>query len=208
MMIPISWGATKLVIIPPHEDYVIKIPFTGLYKGEQDEDGDYFECQKVKDLDVKNVCDQEIDMYKNFTSDLQNVVLPIVFVGMLDNLPIYIQEKIDTTYEESPDYASERDYYKDNKFPAWYHIALHIMEDLDYFKFHVVFLMKMLRQVGINTTREIVEEVIDEIPDIHASNYGYTKNGKCVIFDIAGYGSEFYWYTDENGDWWQESEVC
>lgn len=201
MSIPIAWGATKLVIIPPHENYVIKIPFTGLYRGDMDEEGVFVNCHKVKDLEVENVCDQEIDMYENFTSDLQKIVLPLEFIGMLDNLPIYIQEKIKTTYEDSEDYASEFKYNKDGRFPAWYMIARYIMEEANYDRFHVIFLMRMMRQVGISITREIVNEVIDEITDIHTSNYGYTKDGRCVIFDIAGYGSEFYWYTDANGDY-------
>lgn len=182
----IRMGMTKLVIIPYKEDYVIKIPFTGFYSCDYDEDG--FEINfKLAGEATANVCEIEEELYEQASDAFQQVLVPNIYVMNIDELSIYIQEKYSVTYGDS-EYRFDTDYVKTIS-PVKNEIINHITNK----RLGKSFIGTLIETFGIAKAAEIIHE-INFIDDLHNNNYGFSKTGQCMIFDYAGYDSSYYDY--------------
>ena len=180
-------GATKLVIIPQKRNYVIKIPFTGTYhceRGEYDEDWNWisYDNPEVKFVSYTNndVCDEEICLYSELSELTQSLVANNKFVFYYGNIPIYIQEKA---------YVATGYIDEDEIFPKYTKSRVEIAKKLKFYyhRYCCGFILRMMDTYGIKNTCNILDEVNENISDLHDENYGYRKDGSCLIFDTAGY---------------------
>lgn len=109
----ICYGASKLVIIPVGTDYVIKIPYTGIL----DEDDFTFDnfTGIIKKDNTWDYCAAELIHYQVAVErKINNFLAEIVFIGFINDYPIYIQEKA-ITYD---DYCMGNDYSRKEKETA------------------------------------------------------------------------------------------
>lgn len=182
----VAVGATKLVIIPEYRNYVIKVPFTGTYAVKRRsengtflpiEDREYYYNGGVSE----DVIEKENRLYDESSSELQQVLKYNSFIGWVDKVPVYVQEKVDLTCEEAEDREIEIDKFND----VDYKIAKYIRGRV-YSSLTTEFLCNLVKHYGIKKTKYMLDEMI-EMNDLHVANCGYDKYGKCAIFDTAGY---------------------
>lgn len=194
-------GVTKLCIIPNKGKYVIKIPYTGSYEYKTEyyddelEDWVLIENPVIKPYRYtsRNICDEEIFLYDEASKDLKEFIAPLEFIGFVGEVPVYIQEKIDYSFSDSPySTVNEDEYFTDEstksrkKFIKKYCFCT----ELD-----TIFVDQMIKKIGFTRAKEVIGEINYDIRDLHRGNYGYINN-ECKLFDIGGYSSD-YWYGDK-----------
>lgn len=189
-------GMTKLVIIPTHRPYVIKIPFSGLYRltnihyninDEVDPINSTF--TKISGVDG-DVCYEENELCENFSADTCSIIAENIYVTSLNDIPIYIQEKIDHTVNLEYDGHAEEKCVDLGALPAEVKIAkyLYYKQYCNLFPLHYLHLL--LKKYGIRRTMYLYEEIEDNINDLHRANYGLSREGMPILIDIGGYDSE------------------
>lgn len=185
-------GMTKLVIRPKKANYVIKIPFTGYYNYNYNEyNNDFEEFYLGHEREHSNCCDQEMALYEDATEQLRNILLPIEFVGMIDGLKIYIQEKYKTDFD-GYEFNMESDAEEKKSTSAQKKICSKISEETKT-ALSDIFVGLLIQEYGIKNTIDMLEEIEDlEIYDLHSGNYGFGRDNRCVIFDYAGYTDDYY----------------
>lgn len=93
--VKVNYGASKCVIIPPDEDYVIKIPFTGSYIEIEENEFIYEDFGGAEEAYGWDYCLAESNRY--YTAEacgFEKYLARTLFIGCTkDNFPIYIQPK-------------------------------------------------------------------------------------------------------------------
>jgi hypothetical protein len=180
-MLTIEAGITKLVIIPEETDYVIKIPFTGVYKYDD------YENPVFKNYCSENVIEEEIDLYDFTISEaLRSITAENIFICMLDDiLPIYIQEKAKNLTSYCNFSSLPISETKQNIVKA---VITKTNTDLN-----IDFVSKLISSFGIKKAYNLITEIDCYYTDLHNQNYGFKKDGSCMIFDYGGYDSN-QWY--------------
>ena len=187
----IFMGATKLVISPHKRPYVIKIPFTGVYHCDRghygtDDTGCYRWIKnenptyKFISHTLYDVCNEEIMLYEERTALTKTVIANNELVLFYGKLPIYIQEKT----KETSGWLDDKEV-----FPLYSKAKVEIARRIRtrHTRYCVGFVLRLLDFYGINNTKTILEEIDNNIYDLHDENYGYRRNGSPVFFDIGGY---------------------
>ena len=156
----VEHGATRCCIIPddPESNFVFKFDLSNL---------------------ENNYCGRESYIYKEAKNwKLDTIFVKTYFFDNLYNTPIYIQEKVEVktinntryTTQELKDISKKSSKY--NKYfkcsPVW-------LKDFEiiYGKDTLDSFLRFCNTFGIN--------------DLHDANIGYTKEGKPIVFDYAGY---------------------
>ena len=182
-------GATKCVIIPIKEDFVIKIPFDGENR-EIDEYHDWEEFYQFTGGGAEgwDYCDQECAYYEDIIkgSGFEKFFLPNSVLGF--NWPVYTQQKAEVcneayreTSKKSKEMVKEIKKTMRRCFPnTWLELCL---ENLNY---------------DVNKFKDFICFLDDNFSDLHSNNIGYLDN-QAVIIDYAGY------YEQE--DMWDGSSV-
>lgn len=186
-------GATKLIIIPKNKDYVIKIPFTGLYTFETDDNVEDNEKDIISvNYNQMDICEREIDIYKKASGLLKKIIAPNIYVGTYKNIPIYIQKKIKKNFVDSYfGHLYEDDYFSRYSSFNRKKIIEKISEDSDYY-LNRVYVDLIMKTYGIKNTLNMLKEMNTCIEDLHEFNYGFDFNGNCVLFDIGGYSEDLW----------------
>ena len=184
-------GCTKCAIVDKTCDYVIKIPFRGMwYEAYNDEDcgEDFFEeFQYANDLegydDVRqwDYCENELIKYeKAVDAGFSEFFAETAYYGRINNTPVYIQEKAMSfmeKYNELPEPSNDAvKKYTENKdklscciTSKWVELAI------DWYGFDkVVAFIDYLYDENLNN-------------DLHSGNIGFTEAGKPVLIDWAGF---------------------
>lgn len=182
------YGASKFVI--RYKNYVIKIPFTGYYCRDYRNGtiylGGYWEAI--------NPCAEEERIYEEASDEMKEILLPNIFIGNVNScFPVYIQEAISYSFYDRPYREIE-----ENEKTIAYKILRQIRRKAfryDY-RMNITFLVPLVFKFGIEKIKEIMTD-INEIEDLHDNNYGYSADGKPVIFDYAGY-DKFSWGGEIN----------
>ena len=187
-------GATKLVIIPEDRDYVIKIPFNGYYmEDDYEEEGEeynkyFWEFEGAEGKDHSNYCEAERFLYEKAKKEgFEGMFLPIELLHIIDDYPIYIQQKAipnselssaTTTFFSSKESKNiiEGKKVKENcenclyKFPLnWLASSMEVLGSYNKLYNFGMF----LQSTGISG-------------DLHNANIGYC-NESAVIIDYGGY---------------------
>lgn len=177
-------GATKIVIFPTDEDYVIKASVNGIYVPK--EKGKFV----LDRLANRDAIKEEIEIFTNATDEFKEVLLPNIYVGNVGKIDIYIQEKYDK--EVCENYYFEK---YDEMIESGNEIFLEAIEyfDEDYM-IDATWLERLIEVYGAATMKII--KGIANWPlekDLHDSNYGYDKDNNPKIWDYAGYTDWEWW---------------
>lgn len=180
-----EYGATKLVIMLPDCDFVIKIPFSGSYQEfYQDKTDDYEEeYVEFENADFEtcewDYCKTEVNRYNL----AKNVGIEKYFakterIGMVNNYPIYIQQKAEI-FAEVKDLNSYSEEKKSSTREKCYR------EDL--WCFNECWLSDLLDYCGDRIFSLFMSFLKDnEFDDLHSSNIGYI-DGVPVLVDYSGF---------------------
>lgn len=184
----ISTGATKAVIVPKNEDYVLKIPFagdcdwddqpreyneeTGEY--EYDDDWDAFQPFEIEDY-----CKVELENYQNsIVEGLNMCFAAIEFLGNAGEFPVYMQEKVETFWYSNSRKRHSAEEVK--KLKASYTNA-----DLE--RIPAEWAIDFIEAYGEEKFIEFLIFTMDyHINDLHGDNVAY-RNGKPVLSDYSGF---------------------
>lgn len=185
-------GASKIVIVPKRADYVIKIPITGTYITKQDENGNEVrELEGHVDLTEFDHLEREQSIYQILNSGSKKVFLPNITVGEINDIPIYIQEKVEKTFGQINNPAE--------KFESSMNSAKKIVNQTSYGSQDGIdalddaFIAAIVEYYGEDVARQVIVDAGD-IGDLHEDNYGFTVDGRPVIFDYADFFCEMYCY--------------
>ena len=169
-------GATKLVLTPPGEDFVIKIPF----EGETWEKEDFSPFENAQEPNGWDYCRVEVLQYqKAVEAGLEEFFAETEYIGHINGHPIYIQTKVDIfedirdpyyDYEEET-ISSTKDTCKKLEVGCFHKYWL--TDFLDYFNERD--LLKLSQHLSNN-----------DIGDLHGGNLGYIE-GQPIIVDYSGY---------------------
>lgn len=188
-------GMTKLVIIPTNRSYVIKIPFSGLYRltdlhYKDDGEIDYVASTFTQLSNVTDdICYEENEVCDNFTEDTCSIIAKNIYITSLNDIPIYIQEKIDHAASIEAYKSSDIKCQELGAMTTEIKIAQHLYFFKDCTVFPIHYLYLLLKKYGIYRTMNICHEVDDNINDLHRNNYGLSREGMPILIDIGGYDS-------------------
>lgn len=175
----VQMGASKICFILEDYDCVIKMPLSGIYNVYWDDEYGEDKFEIVEDLQTDDI-DTEIDRYRTASKDLQNFLLPNVFVGVVKDIPVYKQEAVKGTYNKI---IFER--VKSKKTPAeekYEKIATEYRSNGLGLEFPIPFLSDIIKTH--KNPKKVLQDT-QQFTDLHYGNIGYTFSGKAVCFDYA-----------------------
>ena len=173
----VAMGATKICFILEDYDAVIKMPVTGIYAINYDEEIDEDRYEIIEYNDINDI-DTEIDKYRTASPAMKEFLLPNIFVGVIRDIPVYRQEAVkDTFYSFMIDDTNNSKFEKESLKLAYKYREEGIGTILP-----VGFVSSIIETQPL--FKNILSEVIS-ISDIHNENIGYTYAGKAVCFDYA-----------------------
>ena len=180
-----EYGATKLVIILPDCDFVIKIPFSGsyqeIYQGKTDSyEEEYIDFENAGFEDCEwDYCKVEVNRYnlaKNI--GIEKYFAKTECIGMINNYPIYIQQKAEI-FAEVKDLNS----YSEEKKSS----TREKCDKEDLWCFNDCWLSDLLDYCGDKIFSFFMSFIKDnDFDDLHSSNIGYI-NGVPVLVDYSGF---------------------
>ena len=167
-----DFGATKLAILPRNKDYVIKIPFQGCYEGNFcNFIGASSECEW-------DYCNVEVERYYNICSTpFKDCFAETIFVGYINNYPIYLQEKC-TPFNNSYNKTKEKR-KKMNSF---------LRKINCYYELNPDWCIDLLKYYGPKKFKEFLALIkkLKWDDDLTYDNVGY-KNNHPIIIDFSGF---------------------
>ena len=189
-------GASKFVILPEGEDFVIKIPFTGAYDVDMDYDEEDSESNRyfyepfygASDDTGADYCAAECYIYEEAKDEgFEQLFLKIKKVAECDGVGVYIQPKA-----QSFSRTSNHGKYASNKSKEAVKKAIE-NKPFDYDpgftinSFPVDWTASCLDVLGsLDELNRFFKFLTDNSGDLHDSNIGYC-NGKPCIIDYAGF---------------------
>lgn len=182
-------GASKLVIIPDDENFVIKIPFNGIWYDKFPDNPElkffvhFVDGGKAKE-DSWDYCLKEIALL-HFAKKykLDNCFCKECLIGHVNNYPIYIQEKATMYYElETYDFINNTEESEKSSFRN--------EEKFKNFKYDTVYwqndAIQYYGEKVFNKLKRFIKN--NNIDDLYARNLGYIKD-KPVIVDFSGFNA-------------------
>lgn len=183
--IPEDWGcahgASRLVLFPPGEDFVIKIPFLG-YIDSCDNEFYVFSGVNTDRERSWDYCYSEILMRKaaKERNEAPEILAKVKFECYVNGYPIYTQKKV------SPLSCPERwdDAPIENYLPDGY-----VTEDIKYFAKRTSneWVAAIFNYYGSKMFNKIMDVLVN-LSDIYEDNVGYLDD-RPVVIDYAGYQS-------------------
>jgi len=185
----IEYGISKVVIVPENENFVIKIPFGGMWYYEEIYNKDTDEYEYIDDPgfetfenadapDESDYCWDEVLRIEEAEENGFGVLFPETdFLGEVNGTRFYIQEKVQTSREFTPQVS------EDSRTRA---------KDMDYgYNYgNVIWRAAIIEQYGEDFWVRFCDwarrgKMLD---DMHSGNYGYL-NGHPIILDASGFDS-------------------
>ena len=192
--VDVASGMTKVVLIPNDKDYVIKIPITkiGDYEYYENEKGDWEKGKfMISDNKLGDYCSIEERLFNSFDDEIKEIFAETKFITKVNNLPIYIQEKIKTPYRRKINQFDPFHYPSDRKSDMDIHYELNLIGEYNEYdnEFQEDFSYDILVNYGFEFLIKLLQMIDSKgITDLHSGNYGYNGNYKPMIFDYSGYG--------------------
>lgn len=181
----VETGASKLVIIPDGANYVIKIPFNGMWEErfddeEEEEYTDFYKFEGASYGDGWDYCLNELIIYRlSKTYNINEVFVKTKYLGSINNYPIYIQERA-VTFCES-DKRREKT-LKDIDIKTEDTCRKH-----NFYTFNKKWLSDALEYYGEKKLDKIISFLSNNnIGDLHNSNIGYVGN-RPVLIDFSDF---------------------
>lgn len=166
-------GASKGVIIPNTENFVIKIPFTGYEWCE----GDFSPFVGAPYGNGWDYCEAESILYEEaYKAGLGFLFAKTICIGKIRNLPIYIQPKC-TTYSKSNFLSTKEE--RDSVFETCESMAVNCFDE-DW----LAAVKRFYGEKILLNLLNFIEEM--GIGDLHGGNIGWLNN-RPVLFDYSNY---------------------
>ena len=180
-----AYGVSQFTIIfkDPSINQVVKIPFLGEWFYNDEEGEEQFDEYAI------NYTDLSVEIYeKAKDAGVEAIFAAIDYIGKTkNNYPLYAQEKVEYSYNDvrvmkkkpfidpSAEELEEVHKHYDNFSYAWR-------------AFTDVWVACAIRYYGLDLVLNFMD-FLDEnrIEDLHYGNYGYTAEGRPVIFDYCGF---------------------
>ena len=177
-----NYGATKCVLIPHKGDYVIKIPFTGVWDFDSDAPTTFCSAPcSERDWDY---CGAEYERYKEaYRNNLKDYFAPVLCIGCVGHFPIYVQAKCITLEDKYSCGCAKSFRFSDeerNKTlkiskACWVNINLDWLTD---------FRLSYGEKIFDTFLRFLCDREWDD--DLRTENIGYL-NDRPVLIDYAGF---------------------
>lgn len=184
-------GVTKFVILHKNADEVIKIPFNGKFENYYGEEGEYdtpetefihFECANDLCTGAANwdYCENELIKYEDAVDAGFGEFFAATRFDIVNDKIVYLQETCeafcDSDYSVAETSEAAKKSYHDNedRFDTYIN-SQWMIQAIEYYGVEkVVDFLRYIRQH-------------DMASDLHMGNIGYTRTGKPVLIDWAGY---------------------
>ncbi len=218
--VEVRCGMSKVVLIPKHKDYVIKMPFTAIF-GLRVVDtitGEYRPINRLEcncDFGCSNCSHDsciagELDEVEEANSELQ-----IVGKSQYDHCDMELANYLNATsdlkkilakiefvgnFNSIPIYVQEKAKFSQNEYGMWSAYSHFISHETEYIEdhhnpgFYDIFIQRVIELFGFKKTIDVFEEIRDSFEDMHSGNYGYTSTGTPIIFDYSDYDGTTYEY--------------
>lgn len=180
-------GISKIVIsyscLP---NYVIKVPFKGQYSDYNDEAEffTYASCEKpYKNINSWDYCESEANCYHDAKEyyDLGDMFAKTEYLGEIENIPIYISEKITMLMSDMNVKDSDKHTEKIAK-------SLRSKYKIDYSFCKGGGLLAFINCYGEERTKDLVSFLEEYgVSDLHDGNIGYDLYGNVKIIDYSGW---------------------
>ena len=178
------YGATKLVIIFPGADYVVKVPFSGQDMEFFDDYNkewhyDFIEFAGARGDTYWDYCSAEVEEYKRAEScGLGQFFAKTELIGCVKGYPIYIQERIDILKE------SNRYYAKVERRES----AKRTCREKGYKCFEASWVADLMDYCSEELFNRAMKYFTEQLNDLHSGNIGYL-NGAPILADYSGFYS-------------------
>ena len=185
-------GVSKAVFVSDNYDYVLKIPFSGYwrYVEERDEEGYFTNREEFVSYENAgygsdwNYCETEESIYKNAVEyGVDQFFAATVFYGYTPtNYPVYTQPRVTSYFDY--EYDHERTYTREEIT----HASDIIAGSRRHIGLRAEWIVDAIAAFGEDAVLKLIAFIdLECITDLHTSNYGYTLDGKPIIFDYAGW---------------------
>lgn len=215
--IDVKCGMSKVVLIPKDTDYVIKMPFTGVYglRIFVPETSNYRCLNRIECTGHCNECHHEFcqdEDYEEGEEDKSDIV--VVGESGYDfcdyELSNYICASNDLKkllaeiayigeFNGIPIYVQAKVKWSHEKScHSWKREGCFLSNEVDYISehknpgFYDYFIQKVVEIFGFTKALFLMDEIGDLFGDIHSENYGYTYNDDPIIFDYSDYEADTY----------------
>lgn len=207
MGMQLSAGASRIAIIPDHEEFVIKLPImyicdtdvclqkdgNEIHTMESDCEVYQYKTEGYTEVNRRvvilsypcedgNLMEKENNFYEEASSELKEVLLPNIYIGDYCGIPIYIQKKATSKRFLNP--SSDLD-------------SINLRRKFQMAtgsKLPSEFIITIIDTFGFNNAAALAEEIeFLGITDIHGGNVATLEDGFPVIFDYAGYEFDEIW---------------
>ena len=184
-------GASKFVLIPYDEDYVIKIPYTGaltescsytLANGNHiHEESQYYDFLNANDtyLHYWDYCYTEVMRYRiALNHGFARFFAKTKYIGDVNNFPIYVQQKVDSA-------ASDEMYFSKEERD----ITSQSCKNSGVECFDPNWLTAVRKWYGDNEMIRFLQFIESQEwdDDLHHRNVGYMDSGKPMILDYSSF---------------------
>lgn len=184
------YGASKLVLLPKEANFVIKIPFNGIYQTYYDDDDN--ECSDFKENENAcndnyfywDYCATEVLAYRRAKScHVERAFCKTVLVGFVKKHPIYIQEK-------AVPYCNIHDYDDNFCYPTERSLKVRKSAEelgLEDCWWNPVWQTDAFEYYGKKQYQRLIKFIDDYcIEDLHSGNIGYIGS-RPILFDYSGW---------------------
>lgn len=185
----IPHGASRVAIVPKDREYIIKVPFSGVFEEDADSGELFFHYYSNAGYGESwNYCAAEIKLYNEIK---KNTGLDMFFLGMTfygysrGNYPLYIQEKVypcgNSSSKQFSIKATKESMDK----------VTDLRKDLDILPHR--WAAVAIDWYGVDKVLELVDYLNQGRKDwdLHLANLGYKSNGAPVILDYIGWSDSF-----------------
>ena len=177
-------GVSKCALVLKDEDEVIKVPFSGFFTEEDEEE--FYEFQFADDLDGQtgsnwNYCENELQKYLNAVqSGFKEFFAATRRVTFIEGAPIYAQEKCVAIAWGG---TSKTDISEKSKN------IYHSNDSYDYDRLDKYWVCAAIDWYGAERVLEFIDYLRENyITDLHSGNAGFsTVDGRPVLIDWAGW---------------------
>ena len=186
-------GASKTVFVSERYNYVLKVPFSGYWRvtSEVDEDdmyydgtGEFVSYENSRSESCWNYCETEEEIYTDAVKfGIAHFFAATEFYGYTPTkYPVYIQSRVTPYFDYRKNHSKE--YTKEE--------LTYATNVLEVSRRHTGLSAKWIADAIAAFGEESVLDLLSfidlrDITDLHMSNYGYTLDGKPIIFDYAGW---------------------
>lgn len=179
-------GATKAVIVPKNEDFVIKIPFAG-WNDYDNQTSHYNEEIDEYVYDVPfvafqyNYCQLEEENYECAReNNVENYFAKTSLIGFINGFAIYIQDKVESFF-----HSKSRGYHSEKEKEA----LTQSYRDEDLEQLPLDWALDFINVYGEEEFINFLIFTIEyHINDLRNVNVAY-RNGKPIVCDYSGYWS-------------------